>query len=146
MLALGAGALDHCAFDVAGCVCARPMNQASLRQGDLELEHVLAVVRPPLGLAFADHHAAAHRLDSQSASGTHFAAVAPAAAKRPQKDPCRGSLRVDSPWAARNTTRSGNVKRYSRRRPRVGDTKPASISPHTMERERPSSLPTSRSE
>ena len=40
-----------------------------------------------------------------------------------------GILASVRPWAARSMTRSRKVKRYSCRRPRVGETKPASIKP-----------------
>src|SRR4030095_10230563 len=61
-------------------------------------------------------------------------------------------IRVDespaavSPRAARSITRSWKVKRYSFLRPRAGETKPASIRPVTIDRDRPSSLPTSLKE
>src|SRR5262249_31687898 len=89
--------------------------------------------------------------------------VSPAASiRRPPRGTSSGScdlsrrsarrIRVDErpasvrPRAARSITRSWNVKRYSFLRPRAGETKPASINPVTIDRDRPSSLPTSLKE
>jgi hypothetical protein len=57
-----------------------------------------------------------------------------------------GTFACTSPCAVRITTRSWNEKRYSRRGPRAGDTKPASIRPRTIERGNPSRRATSCSE